>query len=71
MEKHATRFAVHEYSDGATDSQETNMIRTFAGLITSGTLDPTWPDIALKTQVVLDACLRSAREAGNMVPVEG
>ena len=67
MGSHPRRHAVNESSDGEPDAQEVNMIRTFAGLVTSGTLDPTWPDIALKTQVVLDACLRSAREGRQVV----
>lgn len=67
MESHPRRFAIREYSDGAPDSQETNMIRTFAGLVLSGKLDPTWGDIALKTQQVLDACLRSVHDGGKFV----
>lgn len=66
-ESHPRRFAVAEYSDGAPDAQETNMIRTFSGLVLSGKVDPTWPDIALKTQVVLDACLSSARNGSAVV----
>ena len=56
-------------SDGAPDAQETNMIRTFSGLALSGKVDAAWPDIALKTQVVLDACLASARADGKLVEV--
>lgn len=67
MESHPKRYAVREYSDGAVDSQETNMVRTFSGLVTAGTVDPSWPDIAWKTQVVLDACLSSARNGGQLV----
>jgi predicted dehydrogenase len=64
MESHPERFAVHEYSNNAEDAQETNMIRTFARIVTSGQLEPHWGEEALKTQQVLDACLRSARENG-------
>jgi len=67
MESHPRRLAVPEYSSGAPDSQETNMVRTFAGIATSGQLEPQWGEIALKTQQVLDACLRSAREDGKAV----
>jgi len=67
MESHPRRFAVHEYSSGVPDSQEANMIRTFARIVTSGQLEPQWGEIALKTQQVLDACLRSAREEGRLV----
>jgi len=65
MEGNRRRFAVHEYSNGAADAQETNMIRTFAGIVSSGQLEPQWGERALKTQQVVDACLRSAREEGK------
>ncbi len=67
MEDHPRRFAVHEYSNGAPDSQETNMIRTFANIVLSGKPDPLWGEIALKTQRVVDACLQSAKEDGKPV----
>jgi predicted dehydrogenase len=66
-ESHPRRFAVTEYSDGAPDAQETNMIRTFSGLVLDGKLDPFWGEVALKTQTVLDACLASARNGGALV----
>ncbi|MBN9122471.1 MAG: Gfo/Idh/MocA family oxidoreductase [Planctomycetes bacterium] len=69
-ESHPKRHAVTEYSDGAPDAQETNMIRTFSALALGGRPDPVWPDVALKTQVVLDACLASARNGGALVEVK-
>jgi len=42
-------------------AQDTNMIRNFASQVHSGKLSADWPEIALKTQVVLDGCLESAR----------
>lgn len=69
-ESHPKRFAVTEYSDGATDAQETAMIRTFSAQALSVQIDSAWPEIALKTQTVLDACLASAREDGALVSVE-
>jgi predicted dehydrogenase len=69
MANHARRFAVHEYSNSTPDAQETNMIRHFAGIVASGQLEPSWGDIALKTQQVLDACWQSARADGKRVPV--
>jgi predicted dehydrogenase len=68
-ESHPKRFAVTEYSDGAPDAQETNMIRTFSGLALGGKPDSFWPEVALKTQLVLDACLASARKDGALVEV--
>jgi predicted dehydrogenase len=70
-ESHPRRYAVREYSDGKPDAQETNMIRNFSEIVLSGKLQPTWGEIALKTQVVLDACLRSARRDGQWMAVEG
>jgi predicted dehydrogenase len=69
MESHPRRFAVREYSNGTPDAQETNLVRTFAGIVLSGQLQPSWGEIALKTQQVLDACLRSARAEGKSMPV--
>jgi predicted dehydrogenase len=67
MEGHTRRFAVHEYSNGTADAQETNMIGRFAEIVTSGRLEPQWGEMALRTQQVIDACLRSAREDGRPV----
>jgi predicted dehydrogenase len=71
MESHPRRHAVREYSEGAPNAQEVNMIRNFSGVVTSGKLDPTWGEIALRTQRILDACLASARDGGKLVPVAG
>jgi predicted dehydrogenase len=69
MESHARRYAVREYSEGVSGAQEVNMIRAFSEIATSGKLDPSWGEIALKTQLVLDACLQSARDGGKLLPV--
>lgn len=44
-------------------SQEANMFRNFAAQVLSGGLNEDWPQWALKTQRVMDACLESARLA--------
>jgi len=67
MENHPRRFAVREYSEGAPGAQEVNMVRTFADLVITGKLNQTWGEIALKTQLLLDACLESARTRGTLV----
>ena len=67
VEDHRRRFAAAEYSNGAPNAQETNMIRTFSEIVTSGELDARWGEIALQTQQVIDACLRSARDDGRLV----
>jgi predicted dehydrogenase len=67
MTEHTRRIAVREYSNNAPSAQETQLFRNFGACVLSGKLDPHWPEIALKTQQVVDACLRSAREGGRLV----
>ena len=67
MNDHTRRVAVHEYSNNAPDSQETNLFRNFATLAASGRPDPSWGEIALKTQRVIDACLQSSQRDGTLV----
>ncbi len=50
-------------------SQEALMFRNFANQIRSGALNEEWPESALKTQQVADACLASARADGKLVEV--
>jgi predicted dehydrogenase len=71
MEEHTRRVAVAEYSNSMDNSQETNMVRTFSNLVLGGQPDPFWGKIALQTQQVLDACLKSARTGGQVVEVSG
>jgi len=47
-------------------AQEVNMIRAFSTQVLSGKLNEDWPDWALKTQIVANACLDAAR-AGQVV----
>ncbi len=61
MERHSRRVSVNEYSDSHSTSQETKLFRQFGELVLGGEPDSHWPEIALKTQIVLDACLKSAR----------
>tara|TARA_R110000850_G_scaffold202967_30_gene329146 strand:- start:206 stop:1309 length:1104 start_codon:yes stop_codon:yes gene_type:complete len=67
MERHTRRVAVNEYSDGHANSQEAKLFRNFGSLVLGGKPDPHWPEISLKTQQVLDACLESARADGATV----
>lgn len=60
---------VAEPSSNAPGSQESEMFRTFSKLVLEGTLDSHWPDIALQTQIVLDACLASARNGGLPITI--
>src|SRR2546423_7320177 len=65
MEAHRQRFAVPEHSNSHPDSQETNLFRNFAAQVLSGALNDAWPDMALKTQIVMNACLHSAHADGR------
>jgi predicted dehydrogenase len=67
MNNHTRRLTVEEASNSAADSQETRLFRNFGEIVLSGRLDPVWPEIALKTQQVMDACLASARRGGELV----
>jgi predicted dehydrogenase len=64
---HSWREGVVEYSEAMPDAQEVNMIRTFSNLAKSGRPDPAWGRWAMNTQMVLDACLKSARRGGAAV----
>jgi predicted dehydrogenase len=68
---HSERLRVHnhESANNAPDSQEANMFRTFGKLVLSGQCDDRWPDIALKTQRIMDACLASAQQCGTAVAI--
>ncbi|MCA9079246.1 MAG: Gfo/Idh/MocA family oxidoreductase [Planctomycetaceae bacterium] len=61
MERHTRSITTDEYSNSHVTAQESNLFRTFGQLALSRTTDPHWPEIALKTQQVMDACLESAR----------
>jgi len=54
---------------GHPTAQDTRMFQNFASQVRSGKLNETWPEIALKTQVVMDACLASARAESRLVAV--
>lgn len=69
MISHARRVVIPEHSNNHPTSQETNLFRHFANQVNSGTLNDTWPERALKTQRLLDACLDSARNGSRPVAV--
>ena len=57
--------AVQEYSNNHESAQETNLFRNFAAQVQSGKLNHDWPEIALRTQQVMEACLASAHDEGR------
>ena len=67
MERHFKCHSVKEYSNNHPTSQESNLYRTFAAQVLSGNLNSEWPDMALKNQAVMEACLKSARSGGSWV----
>ena len=70
MERHRETRRVAEYSDGAANSQETNLFRTFSDIVLNGKLDPRWGEYSLWTQQVMDACMESARQDGAAVAMK-
>ena len=66
MQRRTRRVNVPEYSNSHATAQEAGLFRTFSTLVTSGKRDPHWGDIALKTQLVLDACRQSAKEGREL-----
>jgi predicted dehydrogenase len=67
MEDHVRRFTAAEHSHGHASAQETRLFRNFAEQVGSGQLNPLWPEAALKTQILMGACLDSARLEGCAV----
>ena len=64
MQPETRRIAVVEPSHGRTGAQEVNLFGNFAAAVRSGRLNGEWPEIALKTQQVMSACLDSAKSGG-------
>jgi predicted dehydrogenase len=60
-------LTVPEFSNSHPTAQETNLFRNFARQVQSGTLNASWPEIALQTQQVMEACYESARSLGKPV----
>jgi predicted dehydrogenase len=69
MESHPKPYAAPEHSHGHPTSQEANLFRNFANQIRSGHLNEQWQEMALKTQLVMAACLESARDGNRVVPL--
>jgi len=67
MKDKRRRFTVAEHSHGHASAQECNLFRNFAEQVQSGRLNPLWPEAALKTQIVMSACLDSAQAGGQAV----
>jgi predicted dehydrogenase len=64
-------ITTQEASHSNSSSQETKLFRKFADIVIQDSPDSYWPAVALKTQIVLDACFESARNGGELVDCQG
>ncbi len=69
MQPNTRRWDVEESSHGDPSAQESRLFRHFAEQVQSGKLNSLWPEIALKTQQVMEACRDSSRLEGRPVKV--
>jgi predicted dehydrogenase len=69
MEPHWRSVAISEYSNSHASAQETNLFRSFANQVRSGSLNEEWPEWALKTQQVVAACFESAARGSSLVEI--
>lgn len=69
MRPHRRRWTVREHSHSHPTAQESRLFRNFARQVRTGQLNPLWPEMALKTQQVMQACLESALQKGRPVNV--
>lgn len=67
LQRYSRRAAVPEISNNAPSAQESRLFRTFGELVLKGQPDPFWPEITLKTQLVMDAALTSAQNGSKPV----
>lgn len=65
MDPRVHRSTTVEHSQAHATSQEANLFREFANQVRSGRLNTAWPEWALKTQTVMEACLDSARQGSR------
>jgi predicted dehydrogenase len=66
MQPNARRIEIEESSNSQANAQETQLFRRFAEQVRSGSLNPQWPEMALKTQMVMEACRESAVDDGKV-----
>ena len=64
------RIEVDEQSHSHSTAQETQLFQNLTDRVRSGELNALWPEMALKTQIVMEACLESAHSQGRTVKVE-
>jgi hypothetical protein len=69
MVPETTQYSVTEPSHGEAGAQECNMFHAFSDQVRTGSLNSEWPRIALQTQLVMNACIESARQEGKPVAI--
>jgi predicted dehydrogenase len=67
MAEHRVDYVNQEAANSGSDSQETNLFRRFSQIVKSGRLESHWPEIAMKTQRILDAVMESAENGSRPV----
>ena len=65
MQPHIRQWEIDECSHSNPTAQESRLFRHFADQVQSGTLSPLWPEMAAKTQQVMEACRESSRMEGR------
>ena len=65
--RHTNRRAVPEYAAGEPNAAEVNMVRTFGQSVVDNNVDPSYAELTLKTQRILDACLKSDASGGKQI----
>jgi predicted dehydrogenase len=70
MKPHRRRWVVREHSHSHPTAQESQLFRHFAEQVQSGTLNPLWPEMSLKTQQVMQGCRESSRQQGRPIEVD-
>ena len=70
MERHTSENSVAEYANNKPGSQESRLFEAFSNQVLSGTVDPFWPEVSLKTQKVLDTALESALMGAKEVAID-
>ncbi len=69
MQPNARHVSIAEPSNNQPASQEANLFHNFGELALANEVNDHWPELALKTQIVLDACFVSAQEESRLVEI--
>jgi predicted dehydrogenase len=70
MQPHTRPWEVKECSHSDPSAQESQMFSHFADQVHSGALEQFWPEMAMKTEQVMQACRDSSRLDGQFVKLD-